>query len=224
LIYVYALCPPLPETLPLPAGIAHASVQLVTAGELSAIAEFDLDVSHLKDDDQQLMQAVLVHDHVLTQMFAATVLLPLRFGTQLTDEAALVAYLQEHQVTYQSRLAALANKAEYLVKLTPNPIELPPLDESLKGRDYFLAKKQRLQAQTQAQTQQNDELQRLSDHLQDRDMPFVQSAPQAEEERLHVLAHRDRAIAQAQIAEWQALIPSWQITCSEPLPPYHFAS
>ena len=207
----------------MPAGIAHPTVQLVSGGQLEAIAEFDLDVSHIKDDDQQLINAVLTHDRVLGQMFTQTVLLPLRFGTQFTSRDALRTYLQTHQASYLQRLEVLGDKAEYLVKLAPNPLKLPPLDETLKGRDYFLAKKNRLQRQAQAQAQQDEELQRFLAHLQTTGVAFVQSTPQEGEERFHILSMRDIAIAEAQLTAWQQLVPSWQLYCSEPLPPYHFA-
>ena len=222
MIYVYAFCPSPLAPLSIPEGIAHP-VQLVSVGLLGAIAEFGLDVSELKEDDQQLMAAVLKHDHVLGNLFAQTALLPLRFGTQFKGEGFLQAYLETHQETYLHRLEALSDKAEYLVKLAPKPVAPPPLAETLKGRAYFLAKKERLQIQTQAETQQEEELQQLLAHLQLTHVKYVQSPPHEGEERLHVLSMRDPAIATVQLSHWQQLIPSWQLYYSEPLPPYHFA-
>ncbi|NER84166.1 MAG: hypothetical protein F6K42_32440 [Leptolyngbya sp. SIO1D8] len=223
MIYVYAFCPSPSTPLAMPKGIAHPVVQVVSGGQLGAIAEFDLDVSQLKEDDQQLMDAVLSHDHVLGHLFNQTVLLPLRFGTQFKSKEALQNYLQIHQDTYLQRLEMLSNKAEYLVKLAPKSFPLSPINETLKGRAYFLAKKERLQAQTQAQVQQDGELQQFLAHLQTANVEFIQSASHEGEERLHILSMRDPAIAKAQLTHWQKLIPSWQIHCSQPLPPYHFA-
>lgn len=223
MIYVYAFCPSPAEPLSMPEGIAHPAVQLMLEGALGAIAEFDLDIAQLREDDHQLMEAVLSHDRVLGQLFTQTMLLPLRFGTQFTSETSLRTYLQTHQEAHRQRLATLADKAEYLIKLMPKSPELPSLDNTLKGRDYFLAKKRRLQAQTQAQTQQSGEFQQFLAYLQTVDAEVIQSEPNQAEERLYILSSRDPAIATAQFSDWQQRIPSWQLYCSEPLPPYHFA-
>lgn len=224
MIYVYAFCLVPDHPLALPQGIDKDGVHLITEGRLGAIAEFGLDVSEIKEDDERLMAAVLQHDHLLSQVFSQTVLLPLRFGTQFTSEASLKNYLQTHQTSYLERLASLVGKAEYLVKLAPKPLALPPLDDSLKGRDYFLAKKARQQTQTQLQTQQVEELQKFLDYLTKTGMACVHGTPHDGEERVHVLAQRDPAIAQTQMQTWQQMLPGWDVFWSEPLPPYHFAT
>lgn len=224
MIYVYAFCPKPSIPLSLPVGITSAPVQLISVGDLGAIAELDVDVSHIKDDDQQLMTAVLNHDRVLGHLFTQTVLLPLRFGTQFIHQASLQSYLQTHQLTYLQRLDALANKAEYLVKLAPKSVAVPPVDSTVTGRAYFLAKKTRLQAQTQVQLQQTDELHHFLETLHTSHIAYVQSSPQEGEERLHLLLMRDPDRATAQLADWQRQLPSWDLSCSQPLPPYHFAT
>lgn len=208
----------------MPEGITHAAVQLVSTGALGAIVEPDLDVSNFKDNDEELMTAVITHDQVLGQLFKQTPLLPLRFGTQFTHEASLQTYLMTHEKTHLNRLGLLSQKAEYLIKLSPRSQSLPPLDESLKGRSYFLAKKQRLQVQTQTQTQQTAELQDFFTHLKDTGVEFIQGESREEEAaRLHLLLERDAEIAQSQIMSWQQQLSCLQLDCSEPLPPYHFA-
>ncbi|HEY9889939.1 MAG TPA: GvpL/GvpF family gas vesicle protein [Candidatus Obscuribacterales bacterium] len=224
MLYVYAFCPPLPTPSALPTGITGAAVQVVTVDTLGAIAESGVDVAQLKADDDQLMQAVLTHDRVLNDLFAQVPLLPLRFGTQFNDEEALSTFLHQHSATYQARLTALCDRAEYLLKLTPQPLPLPDLDPNLKGRDYFLAKKERLQAQTAAVTQQSAEFEAFLAQLEAHQTPFVLSTPQDTEERLYLLLSRDAAATQTAVAQWQQQLPTWQLGCSEPLPPYHFAT
>ena len=106
----------------------------------------------------------------------------------------------------------------------PQPLELPAIADELKGRDYFLAKKQRLQAQTAVLNQQAAELQQFLDGLETSHIPFVRSTPQDTEERLHILLSRDADATQAFMLAWQQQLSTWQIVCSEPLPPYHFAA
>lgn len=224
MIYVYALCPSPPVPLSLPEGIAHDEVDLVVVGQLGAIAEPNIDIAQVKEDDAKLMEAVLAHDRVLGHMFDQTPLLPLRFGTQFTDEVALETFLESHEATYRERLDTLQDKAEYLLKLSRRSLDMPEIDPSLKGRDYFLEKKRRLQAHAEALDQQENELQTLFDRLEQAGIPFVQSAPQEGEERLHILLARDADRTQALMVDWQQQLPTWQLTCSEPLPPYHFAA
>ena len=223
MIYVYALCPTPGESLSLPQGIAQP-VQLLVAEGLGAIAEPEVDVAQVREDDAQLMEAVLAHDRVLGQLFAQMPLLPLRFGTQFKDLSSLQTFLHSHQQTYLQRLQTLQDRAEYLLKLSPQPYAAPEVDETVRGREYFLAKKRRLQEQTTALAQQQEELQSFLTTLTAAHIPFVQSAPQEEEERLHILLSRDALTAQTLLAEWQRQLPTWQLVCSEPLPPYHFAT
>ena len=91
MIYVYALCPTPGESLSLPQGIAQP-VQLLVAEGLGAIAEPEVDVAQVREDDAQLMEAVLAHDRVLGQLFAQMPLLPLRFGTQFKDLSSLQTF------------------------------------------------------------------------------------------------------------------------------------
>jgi hypothetical protein len=224
MIYVYALCPSPPQPLSLPEGIAHDEVDLVIVGQLGAIAEAEIDIAQVKEDDAKLMDAVLAHDRVLGHMFPQTPLLPLRFGTQFKDEAALESFLESHETTYRDRLNSLQDKAEYLLKLSPKSLEMPEIDPDLKGREYFLEKKRRLQAHTEALHQQGDELQAFLIALEQEKIPYVQSAPQDGEERLHILLTRDADRTQGLIQAWQKGLSTWQVVCSEPLPPYHFAA
>ena len=224
MIYVYALCPSPLTPLSLPEGIAHDEVDLVVVGTLGAITESDIDIAQVNEDDVKLMDAVLAHDRVLGHMFPQTPLLPLRFGTQFKDEVALESFLENHETTYRDRLDTLQDKAEYLLKLLPKPVVMPAIDGDLKGRDYFLAKKHRIQAHTDALNQQGDELQAFLVALEHEKIPHVQSAPQNGEERLHILLTRDADTTQSLINEWQKCLSTWQLVCSEPLPPYHFAT
>jgi len=224
MIYVYALCPSPATPLSLPEGIAHSEVELVVVGQLGAIAEAEIDIAQVKEDDAKLMDAVLAHDRVLGHLFSQMPLLPLRFGTQFKDEASLETFLENHETTYRERLNTLQNKAEYLLKLSPKPVEMPEIDSRLKGRDYFLEKKRRIQAHAAAVQQQEAELQNFLDALEQAGIPFVESAPQEGEERLHILLNRNMDSTEALMTDWQQLLPNWHLVGSEPLPPYHFAT
>ena len=224
MIYLYALCPSSTVAENLPEGIGTAPVEVLTVGLLGAVIERDVDIVQIQADDTQLMAAVLAHDRILGHLFIHHPLLPLRFGTQFNDIDSVITFLEAQGDTYQQKLSHLQGRAEYLVKLMPQPLELPEIASDLKGREYFLAKKQRLQDHTVAINQQVDELQNFLADLATQDIPIVRSASQDNEERLHVLLSRDTNAAQQLVKAWQEQLTTWQVVCSEPLPPYHFAA
>jgi hypothetical protein len=223
LLYVYGICALPPSSLPpLPLGL-EGELQWVTEGNIAAIVEPGIDLEGLQADDPRLLTAVLSHDRVLCELFQLMPLLPLRFGTQLTSMEALTAHLLEQQATYEAKLQALAGKAEYQIKLTPTAITLPPLPEGLQGRDYFLAKKQRLQAQTTAQDQQQTQLQALLEEVHQAYGPGVEAGSSTGEAKVYVLVEQNRAPdLQQWLAQAQGQVPHWEISLSPPLPPYHF--
>ncbi|MGD1905175.1 MAG: GvpL/GvpF family gas vesicle protein [Leptolyngbyaceae cyanobacterium] len=221
-IYIYGFCvAPMGADFELPAGIA-SQTYLIQTGSLGAIAETHSDIQALKDNDQQLMTAILSHDRVLQDVFDQVPVLPLRFGTQFNQVSAVEAYLHNHQDHYLKRLELLADKAEYLLKLKPKIVDTPPLSDTLTGRDYFLAKKARLQAQSSYQQTQQQQLQALIAHLQQ--VGHVLLSPTQEgQQRLHLLATRQKTVVEGDLSQWQAIAPTWEMYCSDPLPPYHFA-
>lgn len=222
-IYIYGFCAvPVGADFELPAGIARQTY-LIQAGALGAIAETHLDVQALKNNDQQLMTAILSHDRVLQEVFDQVPVLPLRFGTQFNQTSAVEAYLHHHQGQYLQRLAQLADQAEYLLKLKPKLIDPPPLSDALTGRDYFLAKKQRLQAQSAYQQTQQEQLQALMVHLQQRYETVALGSAPAGCQHFYLLAPRQKTVVETAGSRWQAIAPAWDISCSDPLPPYHFA-
>ena len=224
MIYLYALCPSTTVAADLPEGIGTAQVEVLTVGPVGAVIERDVDIAQIQTDDTQLMAAVLAHDRILGHLFTHTPLLPLRFGTQLKDVDSVKAFLAAQGKTYHQKLTHLQDRAEYLVKLIPQPLDLPAIADDLKGRDYFLAKKQRLQDHSAALQQQADDLEDFFAGLTSQDIPLVRSASQDGEERLHVLLSRNVAATQELMNTWQQQLPTWQVICSEPLPPYHFAA
>lgn len=224
LLYIYAICR-LPETgLTLPIGIEQDTL-LVAVEDVGAIAEPGIDLQALQADDQRLLTAVLTHDQVIFDLFQQTTVLPMRFGIQLTTVEKLETHLRDNLAAYREKLTALANQAEYQIKLTPTDIELPPLPEGLTGRDYFLAKKNRLHAQVLEQQRQQEELQTLLAQIR-ATYPHLQTTPSEEGiPRLYLLLAAAQAKDLPDIARlWQGQAPHWQITLSEALPPYHFVS
>ena len=220
-LYLYGLCLNPAQPPVLPPGIA-GTVGLIAVDALAAIVEEHIDLEAIQADNAQLLEAVISHDRVLCQLFQHLPLLPLRFGTQLPSRDHLRAYLTQEQAPYHAKLLALGDQAEYQIKLIPNALETLPLPEGLKGRDYFLAKKQRLQDLALAQQQQQAEQQHL---LQAITAAYPQAVVDeaAADPRVYLLLLRSQQEALAEdLGQWQAAAAHWQIHLSEALPPYHF--
>lgn len=147
-MYTYAFFPTANTPAQLPEGIAN-SLHLVTVDQLAALVEPDLSIEVLQSSDDLLMQAVLCHDQVIREMFEQTPLLPLRFGTYFVSHQGLVEHLETHHREYLEKLKKIAGQAEFLLKLKPLTVPEFAIPNELKGRDYFLAKKQQYQMQTE---------------------------------------------------------------------------
>ncbi|MFE4108022.1 GvpL/GvpF family gas vesicle protein [Almyronema epifaneia] len=221
-LYAYALCRLPQQPLALPTGIA-GPLTLIDNGTLAAIVEPDTFWATIAAQDALLMEAVLIHDRILCQIFESFPLLPLRFGTRFESVTGLQAHLATYGDRYWQQLAVLADKAEYALKFSPQAIALPEIAAELKGRAYFLAKKQRLQTQADAQQQQQQELNQMLATLQQLAEKLHQEAPREGVERIFLLLKRSQQDAlQQQVITWQQQTLHWEISLSQALPPYHF--
>lgn len=221
-MYIYAFLPTPDQPLDLPDGI-DGSLELVSVADLSALVELELNLEMIEKNDERLVQTVLWHDRILRDVFNQTALLPLRFGTQFTHREALVNHLKLNREGYLARLNRLKNKAEYTLKLIPMELSGVQMPKDLKGKDYFLAKKQQLQNQLTQQQQQQAELTELKEKLAQTYDEWVMGEAQDGVEKIFLLVRRseESALMDA-FREWQANCLHWQLQLGEGLPPYHF--
>lgn len=221
-IYLYSICPRPLHPLPLPLGLAEPT-QLIAIDDIAAVIETGVDLLALQTDEPRLLNAVLSHDRVICELFQHTPLLPLRFGTQIASIEHLKTHLAHQGADYAAKLAILSPKVEYQLKLMAQPVDLPPLAEGLTGRDYFLAKKQRIQDQTAAQEHQHQELALLLDDLHSTYGDTIEADSPAGEARVYLLIDRTAAgHLEQRVEEWRSQAPHWTLILSEALPPYHF--
>jgi hypothetical protein len=224
-MYTYALLKTPEIPLKLPIGMV-GELHLLGTDELSALVEPALLVQELQGDDDRLMQAVLHHDRVLQIVFRQTPILPLRFGTQFISAAALVAHLTAECDSYLAILTRLAGKAEYTLKCHPQELPGDPIEgiasATPSGRDYFLAKKKRYQAQQAVQEIQRAELAELYQTIAQQYPIHQDEASGDGTHRWHILAPYDDSNFFTQAATWHDRCPHWQLFLSEALPPYHF--
>lgn len=221
-MYTYAFLRQPTSSFSLPEGIAEP-LQIVSSAGLSALVEPKLDFESLQQSDDRLVQAVLSHDRIVRLTFQQTEILPLRFGTRFVSREGLLEHLEAHRTEYLEKLTQLTGKAEYTLKLLPVDFQEPSISSEVKGKDYFLAKKQRYQVQLDQQQQQQQELNQLQETIaQIYPNPVLDDAKEGVE-RIYLLAERKNEPTLYQhVQQWQAACPTWEITIGEALPPYHF--
>lgn len=228
-MYTYAFFKTPTSPLKLPPGI-KGSLEIISFYGLSALVEPNLQSHDLPDTDEQLIQAILIHDQIICAIFEQTILLPLRFGICFHTAASISEHLALHQQDYLQKLEQFQGKAEYCLQgvplePTPNtPTQTPPIDSSpQRGRDYFLAKKQLHQRQLEHQHQQTQEWQQLINTISQSypETRFAESQPNRE--RIYILIPQTQAIQlQEQLNKWQDQSLHWQLTLGDAIPPYHF--
>ncbi|PZU96676.1 MAG: hypothetical protein DCE90_08455 [Pseudanabaena sp.] len=228
MIYTYAiLSAPAPTDLPL--GITGKPIQYLQSDRLVAAIEPDVDIEALKLlPEQSLMQAIVIHDRLICQLFNQRPLLPLRFGTAFVSIDALESYLQTENIRLVTSLEKLDGYAEFLVTGTAIAPKSEPAS-NLKGKDYLLAKRSQYLQQEQWREQLQQEVvnyfQVLKDTLGDGYRLDFQKVEQqnSEDVRGYVLLPRSQVESlQQAVRSWEIEHPHWQISWSEPLPPYHF--
>ncbi|NDJ17789.1 GvpL/GvpF family gas vesicle protein [Myxacorys almedinensis] len=203
-------------------GIA-GQVQVVRTLALSALVEPNVDLDEIQQNDHRLVQAVLTHDRIICDLFWATTILPLRFGTCFVSPENLLQHLEANQDKYLAKLNQFEGKAEYRLKLVPSDDAQPELDSALKGKDYFLAKKQRYQQQLHQQTQQQQELRTLLDAIAQSYPNHLLKKTGSEDEKIYLLVNREAEdTLYTRLELWQSLCPTWELTLGDALPPYHF--
>ncbi|MDX2214487.1 MAG: GvpL/GvpF family gas vesicle protein [Oculatellaceae cyanobacterium bins.114] len=220
-IYTYAFLRHSPEPLDLPTGIS-GSLHLITVNQICALVEPELEFEALQQNDSQLLQAVIAHDRVLQEVFQQVDILPLRFGTQFVSEKGLLQHLTSNYLTYLDKFAQLKGQAEYVLKFIPTDKDEPDISPEIKGKDYFLAKKQRYQSQLEQQNQRQKELDDVKAAIA---QFYIDTLYESKDgvERIYLLADRTHEAAlQGQIQQWQALCTHWSISLGNALPPYHF--
>jgi hypothetical protein len=198
-------------------GIAHELVW-IESGELGAIVEPGFPVQACAASEQALIDAIVVHDRVLLSTFSVTTVLPLRFGTEFASDDALREHLKAQQSAYLTALKVLDAKAEVSLKLFAEQAEPEPISTALKGRDYFLAKKEQAQQQQLFQQSFDRDRQSLIETFQSQNIQvFTKSV-----DHYLLLCDRDCDL-EIYLQNWQYQ-NKWTWKLSEGLPLYHFAA
>ncbi|WP_328493011.1 GvpL/GvpF family gas vesicle protein [Streptomyces sp. NBC_00414] len=113
--YVYGITSSSLPTLPdgtEGVGEPALAVRVIKEGDLAAV------VSDAPEGLRPKRRDLLAHQNVLAEAGAGGPVLPMRFGSVSTDDAAVASVLAERAEHFKERLDALAGKVEYNVKAT----------------------------------------------------------------------------------------------------------
>lgn len=221
-LHIYGFINTPVNSLELPIGIAN-QVQIVNNDGLSVLIEPEVELESLRNNDVQLMHAVLCHDRVICEVFRQTTILPLRFGICFSSLERLIEHLKSDHQQYLEKLKNLSDKAEYTLKFTQLAPPEPTLPSEVKGREYFLAKKQRYQMQQDFQVAQTQEWEKITVAIAQAYNSAIISQPEGQAPRIYLLVNRkDEPLLLENFQAWQQLFSHWEWHLGEALPPYHF--
>lgn len=221
-LYTYCFLNTPNASIELPLGINKQAFLVSNAG-VAALVEAEVDLESIKEDDKKLIKAVVAHDRVICQIFSHTTVLPLRFGTSFASKESILNHLESHAQEYLEKLQQLKGKGEYILKFTSRTLEDEPISNEAGGRQYFLAKKQRYQAQQNFYAAQAAEWENVVSQITEIHKSAVVFESQNDEAKIYLLVNRqDESSLAEQFLNWQKACHRWTISLGEALPPYHF--
>ncbi len=223
-MYTYAFIKTPEVTLELPQGI-KGDLEIVKEKQIAAIVEPEVSIETIEaiiQDDELLKHAYIRHGLVVSETCRQTTILPLRFYHCFADRANLALHLATHQEEYLTQLTNLSGKGEYILKFIRQEPPVQTLATEAKGREYFLAKKQRYQIQQDWKIQQARERDSVIDRVS---QAYGDAIVAEEQEQIYLLINRHvEELLYQQLQNWQKYCPSWELRLSDAIPPYDFLS
>lgn len=228
-LYLYGITSSreLPEAALGIGGLDQADVSLFGDGELRLVVSvLSRELEELQSDPRITLAAVQLHDQLLTAISGSAPILPVRFGTVLTDESAAENLVADRGGELTRALAAVAGANEWVIRVDtlhaprpPSPDEaadLPP------GHAFFARKRSQTQARIDARARAEEVGQALSRRLNDlarasRRLPLREPDTVLRTAYLIDSREEERFLAAVDACEGAAA------TVQGPLPPYRFA-
>jgi hypothetical protein len=211
MIWVYGICdsPELP--LPRRRGLAQAPLEGLRAGALLAVF-----TRHTHSVGDPAPDALWAHERVVERLMTDRTVLPMRFGSRLPDEEAVLRLLIERQVPLTAAIARVAGRVELGVRAIARTPDAngAAIRAPANGRDYLLGKLR--------DGRQTDMLHEPLVALADDSRRQV---PRSADEVLRAAYLVDRrAIARFRVAveRLQATRADVALLCTGPWPPYSF--
>lgn len=209
MIALYAITdhpgPPLPEIV---------GLQLVSHGDLAAVCAPATD-----DDGETTAELLWRHERVVEALMEDRDLLPVRYGTRVTDEDAATKALDANHDRLVESLARVRGAIEISVRvLDADPDPVSTTAQPTTGTGYLRAKAGQLRVHDDARRAVHEPLSAVSRAQTTR-------PPSLPGELLHAayLVNHDRVEKfSATVERLQKEHRSWRLTCTGPWPPYSF--
>jgi hypothetical protein len=212
-IYVYAVCDR--ETAdPVPArrGLGGAALRVAVADGLAALYS-----RHRTLQPRPSPQAMWTQERTVRALMDRGAVLPMRFGTQLADEAALVETLTARRDELAAGLDRVRGCVELGLRVVADRLAAPP-QAAESGRDYLLERVEEHRRAEQAARDVHAPLARLACESRVRRRTAAPTLFAAA-----YLVERDAAPAfRAEVERAAAGLSGVRTVCTGPWPPYGF--
>lgn len=185
---------------------------------------------HNTPDNPWIAEQAVAHDMVIGQYVDAGIC-PVRFGTILPSEQALLTLLERTHTDITHTLSKLAGKKEWTLRvwLARAATTTAPAQG---GRAYLQARRDSLKAQQQQRQQCDQQQQQVQQWLEQANIPFVsqERRPADDDEQLGV-GEWVLLLHDAQVARWPEAFAGMgedtgmlEHTLTGPFAPYHFSN
>lgn len=207
-------------------GLDDAPVRFHGGGDLRLIvSDIDRTPADLQEaDPQDTIAAVQRHDEVLTALTLVGPLLPVRFGTLVTDRSAADELLDEQHHELVDALRTVAGADEWVVAIDAPEATVDDVDTDLTpGHAFFARKRSQREARRDVRERAGSVATELEGHLsaiarRARRLSPREPSTVARSAYLVDRESADRFVATAEGTEGVT------VTVQGPLPPYRFAS
>lgn len=214
MIYGYLVCKAsVAASAPRPRGLGDATVRTVEKGGLVAFYS-----RHRSLDPRPSRKALLTHERVVDAVMVHGAVLPLRFGTQVSNESRLAAVLTERRTEFLEILDQLEGCVEIGVRVNTQNAP-PPQNREEDGRSYLLTRVRKHQEAQRAAEEIHHPLKAVavaSTTMRPQPPAILTAAYLIDRQRTHSF--------QATAEDLAAKRPHLQVVVTGPWPPYSFAS
>lgn len=223
-IYVYVLMK-LPESdLILPSGMGNG-LEVVAVDGVAAVVERGIVLEDIQQNEEDLLRAVLCHDRVICELFGQGAVLPLRFGSSFVSVEAIRSHLEVRKDEFAQKLGYLEGKGELLLKMVPVEAKPVSISAEARGKEYFLAKKQRYESSQVFLKEQAEQLEVLLGLIAEFYPQMKRVPPQVNLERVYLLIKlNEELLLKQRVEEWQQRCKYWELFLGKAMPAYHFAA
>jgi hypothetical protein len=212
-IYVYAVCErETADPVPRRRGLGGAALRVALANGLAAVYS-----RHRTLQPRPSPQALWTQERVVRALMDRGAVLPMRFGTLLADEAALVEALTARREEFMAGLERVRGRVELGLRVVADRLPAPRRNAD-SGRAYLLDRVEEHRRAEQAARDVHAPLARLACESRVRRRTAAPTLFAAD----YLVERDDAAAFRAEVERTAAVVPGVRAVCTGPWPPYGF--